>query len=395
MVQPFNPADEMPGGPGRSGWVNEEEQSAGVGSFYPWPLADDAVRTALERSFMDGSWGRYHGPHRVLLSDELARFHGVEHVRLCSSGTLGVELALRGLKVAAGDEVILAGYDFPGNFRAIEAIGGRPVLVDIDPDTWCLDPLQLPAAIGPTTRAIVVSHLHGGIADMRQIMAFAGEHGLGVVEDACQAPGAMVDGRMAGTWGDVGVLSFGGSKLLTAGRGGALVTRHADVQQRIKVFAERGNDAFPLSELQAAVLAPQLERLRERNELRRAGVDRILSATAKSDVLRPLKNRPDVEPSFYKLAWLWDAEKSQPTANRDEFLAAAQAARIPVAAGFRGFALRSSRRCRVASDLEHSAAAAAQTIVLHHPVLLAGDQELAQMTDRLVKLLAQVGRSMV
>ena len=153
----------------------------------------------------DGSWGRYNGPHSAALIRRLREMHGTEHVALCSSGTVAVELALRGLKIGAGDEVILAGYDFPGNFRAIEAVRARPVLVDIDPHTWCLDAAHLPQATGVATKAIIVSHLHGGMAAMREIMGFAEQHGVAVVEDACQAPGAIVNGRLAGTWGDVSV----------------------------------------------------------------------------------------------------------------------------------------------------------------------------------------------
>jgi dTDP-4-amino-4,6-dideoxygalactose transaminase len=359
---------------------------SGVGSFYPWPLADDAVREALASAFADGSWGRYHGPHCAGLRAALAAMHDLEHVTLCSSGTVAVELALVGVKVGPGDEVILAGYDFPGNFRAIEAIGARPVLVDIDPATWCLDPANIAGAVGPQTRAIIVSHLHGGMADMQRIVSFAQEHGLAVVEDACQAPGATIDGRLAGTWGDVGVLSFGGSKLLTAGRGGALLTERAEIQQRVKVFCERGNDAFPLSELQAAVLLPQLERLSERNRQRQESVKRITAATASYRALRALQNRAGARPSFYKLAWLLAADERL-TRSREDFLAAAQAERIPLDAGFRGFARRSARRCRIAGDLQHSLAAAARTIVLHHPVLLAGDTEVGQMIGRLVEVL--------
>jgi dTDP-4-amino-4,6-dideoxygalactose transaminase len=392
MDKPSHSSEEILGATDSSRSSSEEFGTGRAGTFYPWPLADSEVRAALERCFADGSWGCYHGPHCDRLCAELARLHDAQHVRLCSSGTLAIELALRGLKVAAGDEVILAGYDFPGNFRAIEAIGARPVLVDIEPDTWCLDPAHLPAAMSSLTRAIVVSHLHGGMADMKPIMAFAADHGLAVVEDACQSPGATVNGRTAGAWGDAGVLSFGGSKLLTAGRGGAILTRHTDVLQRIKVFAERGNDAFPLSELQAAVLVPQLARLSERNDIRRTGVNRILSATAKFGALRPLKNRRETQPSFYKLAWLWDAGQVSPIQTREEFIAAAHAQRIPIAAGFRGFALRSSRRCRIVGELIHSVAAASQTILLHHPVLLAPAQELDRMIVALADVLNRAGR---
>jgi dTDP-4-amino-4,6-dideoxygalactose transaminase len=184
--------------------------------------------------------------------------HQVEHVLPCASGTIAVELALRGLGVVAGDEVILAAYDFGGNFRAIDAIGARPVLVDIGLNHWCLDADLLSQAISKSTRAVIVSHLHGTLANMRRIMEVAKDMQLGIVEDACQVPGAIVQGRPAGSWGDVGVLSFGGSKLLTAGRGGALLTSRADVFQRAKIYHERGNQAFPLSELQCAVLPPQI-----------------------------------------------------------------------------------------------------------------------------------------
>ena len=388
MIEPTNRADRSAGASLSSG--EENPTARGVGSFYPWPLPDEAVQAALEACFADGSWGRYHGPHTERLQAQLAAMHRVAYVRLVASGTMAVELALRGLQVTAEHEVVLAGYDFPGNFRAIEVIGARPVLVDIDPRTWCLDATQLGAAIGPKTRAILVSHLHGGLADMPQIMSFAAEHGIGVVEDACQSPGAMLDGRTAGTWGDVGVLSFGGSKLLTAGRGGALLTRHADVYQRIKVFADRGNDAFPLSELQAAVLLPQLHHLEERNRVRRAHVDQILAATATDAVLRPIQIRSHARPSFYKLAWLFQGQQLEPIWNRDKFLADAQAQRIPLDAGFRGFTSRSSRRCRLAGDLTHSAGAARQTVVLHHPVLLADSDEVARMIQRFIGVLSGI-----
>src|SRR6187200_1229284 len=86
------------------------DEARGVGAFYPWPLPDSEVRDALQRAFADGSWGRYSGPHTASLRAALADLQGVEHITLCSSGTVAVELALRGLKISADDEVILAGY---------------------------------------------------------------------------------------------------------------------------------------------------------------------------------------------------------------------------------------------------------------------------------------------
>src|SRR5206468_10643524 len=135
----------------------------------------------------------------------------------------------------------------------------------------------LEAAIGPQTKAVIGSHLHGGIVPMREVMAIARRHGIGVVEDAAQAPGAVVQGQPAGTWGDVGTLSFGGSKLLTAGRGGALLFRDAQLFQRAKLWLHRGLQQWaPLSELQAAALRPQLRKLREATARRRENVRYLL-----------------------------------------------------------------------------------------------------------------------
>jgi perosamine synthetase len=335
-----------------------------------WPLADPDVLAALQRSYADGSWGCYLGPNAERLATALAEYHAVEHVTLCCSGTFAVELALRGLQIGAGDEVILAGYDFPGNFRAIEAVGARPVLVDVDPLNWNLDPHRLPAALSERTRAVVVSHLHGGLVPMGKVVDFARRHGLTVVEDACQAPGARVEGRLAGTAGDVGVLSFGGSKLLTSGRGGAILTRRADIHQRAKIHCEQGNNAFPLSELQAAVLLPQLAKLDGRNAARQAAAARLVRRLAGVPGVRPLSNGAgDNLPSFFKLGMRFSPNELAGR-SREEFLASVQAEGLALDAGFRGFALRSPGRCRAADGLGESRRAAVDCVVLHHPVLL-------------------------
>jgi dTDP-4-amino-4,6-dideoxygalactose transaminase len=349
------------------------------------------VLAAMQWAFADGSWGRYHGPHGDRLRQALAQMHDLEHVSLCCSGTLAVELALRGLRVGPGDEVILAGYDFPGNFRAIEAIGALPVLVDIDPQNWNLDPARLPEACSDKTRAVLVSHLHGGLVPMREVLAFAAERGLAVVEDACQATGATIEGRPAGAWGDAGVLSFGGSKLLTAGRGGAVLTRRPDVHQRIKVFCEQGNHAFPLSELQAAVLLPQLAQLEGRNTVRSQAVERLWRAWTGLPGLRPLVNRvAPARPAYYKLGLQYLPEELLDR-SREDLIAAVQAEGVALDVGFRGFLLRSGRRCRTSGDLSESKRAAAAGMVLHHPLLL----ESAEVVDRAAMAVQKVIRGLL
>lgn len=343
-----------------------------------WPLPDEAVEAALRRAFADGSWGKYHGPNCRELSGRLAALHGCEHVVLTCSGTAAVELALRGLRVGPGDEVILSAYDFEGNFKNVLVVGAKPVLVDVDSVSGQLDTDQLEAARSPQTKAIIASHLHGGVVAMPAVRAFADQHQIAVVEDACQMPGAMVHGRVAGTWGDVGVLSFGGSKLLTAGRGGALFTRDAEIAQRIRVQTQRGNDAYPLSELQAAVLVPQLDRLAERNQLRGDNVSRLLRLLDDVVGLRCFvgaEPSSDSSPGFYKLGFWFDAAAFG--CSRDDFAGAMRAAGVAFDLGFRALHCTHARgRFRAVNDLPHATRADEAIVVLHHPVLLGADEDL-------------------
>ena len=301
---------------------------------YSWPPADEAILGALEAAYRDGSWGQYHGQHCDGLISDLEHQFAVQYAMLCSSGTVGIELALRGCGVESGDEVVLAGYDFPGNFRAIEAIGALPVLVDIDPKSWCLDANELGSVVSENVKAIVVSHLHGGLAEMPKITEIARQRGWHIVEDACQQPGAQLASQPVGSWGDVSILSFGGSKLLTAGRGGAVLTNDAQILQRIKIFADRGNQAFPLSELQAAVLRPQLRKLDERNRIRSENIVIVRQATAPiSEWLRPVEQMATSRPSFYKFAWSFVPAEEKPEL-RDDLLSEIIAARLPIGPGF-------------------------------------------------------------
>jgi len=359
----------------------------------PWPRRSEEVRAALEAAYADGSWGRYHGPHCEQLRQELAKFCSASHDWLCSSGTIAVELALRGLKVEAGDEVILAGYDFPGNFRAIEAVGARPVLVDLAAGGWTLDVAQVAAALSSETKALIVSHLHSSLADMRRLRELADARGFAIVEDACQVPGAIIGGKPAGAWGDCGVFSFGGSKLLTAGRGGAIVTNREDVLQRIKIHCERGNDAFPLSELQAAVLLPQIPQLAAANDQRLKAVEQLLNACCDLPGLACLRLpiQPADQPAFYKLPWLLtgnsdDCGSAEFEQLRRRFIAAMQAEGVAMDEGFRGFARRSNQRCRVVGSLENARRAAAGTVILHHPVLLEPSGTIARVAQAIQKV---------
>jgi dTDP-4-amino-4,6-dideoxygalactose transaminase len=355
-----------------------------------WPFPDDDVLAMLQRVYGDGSWGKYRGGYVEKLEERLRSSHEVEYVLPCASGTFAVELALRALKVGAGDEVILSAYDYPGNFLSVHAVGALPVLVDIDSRNWNLDPGEIAAAIGPATRAMIVSHLHGGMVPMREVAALAARHKISVIEDAAQAPGAQIQGRPAGTWGDAGILSFGGSKLLSAGRGGALLTAHPDVHQRARLWLHRGNNISPLSELQAAVLLPQLDKLDFRNQRRRDNVRVLHDHLREVPGLRPFVNAcASCEPTYYKLGFQYDAEAFG--LPRERFVDALRAEGIAFDAGFAALHIgRSPSRFRSVSDLNEARRAHDGVVVLHHPVLLGSAADIEEVGHALGKVRAAV-----
>ena len=385
-----------------------------------WPLDDPAVHEALERCAADGTWGKYHGPYCDRLVDALKEMHGCDHARLCSSGTVAVELALRGLKVGPGDEVVLAAYDFKGNFANVLAVGAIPVLVDVRPDNWQFDADQLQDALSEKTKAILVSHLHGGIVDMPWVHEIARRSNLPVIEDACQMPGARVHGEIAGRWGDVSVLSFGGSKLLTAGRGGALLTHEPELLQRVRLYSHRGNEAYPLSELQAAILLPQVEALSVRNQKRAENVVLLRELLGEDSGLtmfrnpsptecsapllslkkgishdpRPVRNEfrtTITQPGYYKLGFQYDPAAFAGL-SRDAFAAAMRAEGIALDPGFRALHLiHGKRRFRTVGDLPVATDADAGVLTLHHPILLEDAAAMRQIADAVAKMRAFAG----
>ncbi len=350
-----------------------------------WPLAEEAVHAALEAAWRDGSWGRYRGGHVERLEQRLAADWGMAHALTCGSGTFAVEAALRALKVGPGDEVVLAGYDYPGNFLAVHAVGAHPVLVDVAPANWNLAISDLAEIRTPATRVIIASHLHGGLVPMRDLMALASARGVSVIEDAAQAVGATVQGRPAGTWGDVGTFSFGGSKLLTAGRGGALLINRPDIAQRARRVLDRGNRLCPLSELQAAVLLPQLDRLAQRHEHRRRNVALLAHLLADVPGLVPFRNAAEGDPAFYKLGFQFDA--SAFLLDRARFVVAMRAEGIAFDEGFSALHIgRSPSRWRSAGPLTQVERAGRDTVILHHPVLLGSTDDIEQIAAAVRKI---------
>ncbi|HYI41901.1 MAG TPA: DegT/DnrJ/EryC1/StrS family aminotransferase [Allosphingosinicella sp.] len=203
---------------------------------------------------------------------EFAAMTGSSHALAVCNGTSALHLALLGLGIGAGDEVIVPSLSFVATANAVRYVGAEPVFIDIDPATWCIDPLAIAGKVSPRTKAIIPVHLYGHPADMDSINAAAAAHGLWVVEDSAQAFGATYKGAPAGGLGHVGAFSFYGNKIITSGEGGAVTTDDQALHDRMALIRGQGMDPdrryfFPIvgynfrpTNIGCALLCAQIER---------------------------------------------------------------------------------------------------------------------------------------
>jgi len=244
---------------------------------------DDAVLRVLRS-------GQYIGGAEIKqFEDAFAASVHCRHAVGCNSGTDALVLALRGLGIGSGDEVITASFSFFATAEAISAVGATPVFVDVDPVTYLIDLNRIEAAITPATKALLPVHLFGRPVDMGRITDIAQRHGLKVVEDCAQATGASWDSKPVGSWGDVGCFSFFPTKNLgAAGDGGAMTCQDDDLAQRMRELAVHGMPRrylhtalgynSRLDSMQAAVLNVKLPYLNGWVEKRAAIAKRYLEA---------------------------------------------------------------------------------------------------------------------
>jgi dTDP-4-amino-4,6-dideoxygalactose transaminase len=259
---------------------------------------------ALEQTFRSQAF--ILGPEVAKLEERVAAYSQTRFGIGVSSGTDALLLALMAIGVGPGDEVITTPYSFFATAGAVARLGAKPVLVDIDPKTYNIDPSKIGKAITPKSKAMIPVHLYGQCADMAPIMELAQRHNLKVIEDAAQAIGAEYrDGRRAGSMGTVGCLSFFPSKNLGClGDGGMVVTNDTDLAERMKVLRVHGGKPkyyhkliggnFRLDTIQAAVLNVKLNYLDQWTQRRQENAKRYETLFQQSGVVQKSKLRlPD------------------------------------------------------------------------------------------------------
>jgi dTDP-4-amino-4,6-dideoxygalactose transaminase len=266
---------------------------------YPgWPRGGAEEKRWLDKVLQSGRWfaglqGDDPEALGTLFGKRFAELHAARYALPVSNGSVAIEVALRALGIRPGDEVIVPPYTFISTVTSVLMVGAVPVFADIDPHSYCLDPDDVLRRIGPNTRVVMPVHLAGHMADMPRLRQIARQKRLVIIEDCAQGIDAGLDGKKAGTWGDLGTFSFQSNKTLTCGEGGLIVTDNSRLAERVVALrafgrfrekqAVRSSDLtcqqissnYRLSEFQSAVLLGQLEKFPAEDSRRQANARRL------------------------------------------------------------------------------------------------------------------------
>ncbi len=237
--------------------------------------------TKLEQDYaadaVANGWGERCYDYIIRFEKAFCAHLGVEFAIATSSCTGAMHMGLAAMGVGHGDEVILADTNWIATVAPIVHLGATPIFVDIQADTWCIDPDKVELAITPKTKAIIATHIYGNLCDMDRLLEIGKRHGIAVIEDAAEAIGSVWKGKRAGAMGAFGTFSFHGTKTLTTGEGGMFVTNDAALFERVLTLSNHGRAKgqtkqfwvdmvgfkYKMSNVQAAIGCAQLDRIEE------------------------------------------------------------------------------------------------------------------------------------
>jgi L-glutamine:2-deoxy-scyllo-inosose/3-amino-2,3-dideoxy-scyllo-inosose aminotransferase len=268
----------------------------------PWPRPAGREMELLGRVVQSGRWG-FDGPLEAEFERKFAAYQDAGYGLCVANGTVALQLALEALDVGAGDEVIVPGLTWQATAAAALDVNAVPVLADIEPGTYCIDPADVERLITPRTRAIIVVHLYGSLADLDRIGEIGARHQVPVIEDCAHAHGSRWRDRGAGSWGTLGCFSFQLFKTLTAGEGGFVTTNDPELRERVYSLRNCGrrrsgsldehwrpiqSGNYRITEFQSAVLLAQLDVFDDQARHRDRNVARLEAALAELPGVAPM-----------------------------------------------------------------------------------------------------------
>jgi dTDP-4-amino-4,6-dideoxygalactose transaminase len=372
-------------------------------TVYPrWPQWDTSERERLLDVLDSGKWWATEGAKVPEFEAAWANYTRTRHCVAVTNGTHALEVALLGLDIGEGDEVIVTDYTFFASASAVACVNAVPVLVDVDPDTFCIDPDAVVAAITPRTRAVIAVHIAGHPADLDRLTAICARHGLALIEDCAHAHGS--------TWSGTPVGGFG------AGEGDAIVAQDAKVAASVRSYADCGRRPgewfyshfalggnYRMTEWQGAMLLSQLERFPQQHVRRNENALFLNGELAKLPGVYPQKRDQRTTSQGY-YCYVVRVDEAQFGLPRDVIKAALEAEGIPMTASYpvihgtdafkaaTGFAPRHRDAARwphyASLDLPVSTVTAATTLWFKHPILMGTRDDAADVVEALAKIRA-------
>lgn len=240
------------------------------------PIADPQLNGNELNYLLDAfvsTWISSSGYYINRFEQNFSEFCGTQYGVAVSNGTVALHLALVALGITAGDEVIVPDLTFAATINAVLHAGATPVIVDIEEDSWCIDPDEIEKAVTPRTKAIIPVHIYGQPCDMDKICTIAKKHNLYIIEDCAEAHGAVYKGKKVGSFGDIGCFSFFGNKVITTGEGGMCITNSGELSNKMRKLRDHGMSKehryyhdlvgynYRMTNLQAAIGVGQLEKI--------------------------------------------------------------------------------------------------------------------------------------
>ena len=328
--------------------------------FHEWPVWDKTEEEALLRVLRSGKWFRFAfgkgveliepddetAGETVKFQKEFAAAHGCKYGIAAANGTGTLEMGLRAMDLGVGDEVIVPAYTYVASATCVLQNNLVPIFVDVDPDTYNIDPKRVEEAITDRTRAIMVVHFGGQIADMDALMDISKRHNIPLIEDAAHAHGCEWKNQRAGSFGLFSSFSFQGSKNMTSGEGGILCTDNDNLAGECEALLWAGRRLgrpwyefhrlgwnYRISEFQSALLRCQLSRLDEQNNIRAENAEYLSAKLTEIDGIRPLVCDERVTKHGYHI-YMFRYDEKHTGIKRDQFITSLENEGIPVVSGY-------------------------------------------------------------
>jgi dTDP-4-amino-4,6-dideoxygalactose transaminase len=385
-------------------------------AFPLWPQFDDTEREALNEVLESRVWWRTPGTKTLEFEQAFARFHGARHGVAVTNGTAAIEVAMAALGIGAGDEVIVPDFTFVATASAVLFANALPVLVDVLPDTYCIDPKLAEAAITPRTKAIIAVHMGGHPADLDALTELARKKGIALVEDSSHAHASEWRGKRIGTFGVAGTFSFQSSKLITAGEGGMIISSDDKFERNARSVHDCGRmpgewfyshfiygSNYRLSEWQGAVLMAQLGRLDEQTRRRHQNARILDRELSKIPGITPQKLDPRCTRNGQYAYIFHFNNKEFAGISTERFIEAMNAEGIPNQASYpplhelHMFRNGEYRKCLSSEQAKephaflkhsfpHTQRAAWETVWIPQPALLGDEQDMHEIVAAIAKI---------